>query len=178
MGRGGTFRRKKTYSFKDGGKKRYVCKVGRGINNNKFCDDGISKNKKFRQNTSKTFLRVKTMKLFPGHPPRSPYFIIYPAATTNSYCMAVKYSQKVKRGNINSFCFCLFFFWGGGKGGCVGVLTEQEIHLSIQNAENFLKGSLEFDNFLGEDGCPTRKCPFDLVCLTGHCRLLLLINFY
>ena len=44
-----------------------------------------------------------------------------------------------------------------------GVLTEQQIHLSIQNAENFPKGSLDFDNFLGEDRCPTRKCPFNSV---------------
>ena len=34
------------------------------------------------QNTAKTSLRFKTIKLFPeNRPPRSPYFIIYPAAT-------------------------------------------------------------------------------------------------
>ena len=60
---------------------------------------------------------------------------------------------------VYSFSF-FFFFW---RGWSVGVLTEQQIHLSIQNAENFLKGSLDFDNFLGEDRCPTRKCPFNLV---------------
>ena len=38
--------------------------------------------KTLHQNTAKTSLRFKTIKLFPGNrPPRSPYFIIYPAAT-------------------------------------------------------------------------------------------------
>lgn len=51
---------------------------------------------------------------------------------------------------------------GGGGRGVVLVfffMTEQQKHRPIQNAENFLKVPLDFDNFLGEDGCPTRKCP-------------------
>lgn len=67
--------------------------------------------------------------------------------------MVAKYSQKVKRGNVILF----FGGGGGGRGGGRGVvlvfffMTEQQKHRPIQNAENFLKVPLDFDNFLGED---------------------------
>ena len=116
--------------------------------------------KTLHQNTAKTSLRFKTIKLFPGNrPPRSPYFIINPAATPLPHQLLL-YGCKIQpKGQAREYqhIFSFFFFLEGvrGGGGSVGVLTEQQIHLSIQNAENFLKGSLDFDNFLGEDRCPT-----------------------
>ena len=77
--------------------------------------------KTFRQNTAKTFLRFKTMKRFPGdRPPRSPYFIIYPAATPLPhqlllYGCKIQPKEQVKENQL--------FFWGeggwGGGGGCL-----------------------------------------------------------
>ena len=69
--------------------------------------------KTLHQNTAETSLRFKTIKLFPENRPpdrrillSTQQQLLYP---TNSYCMVVKYSQKVKRGNINR----PFYRYGG-----------------------------------------------------------------
>lgn len=115
----------KKYSFKGGGRKRYVCKVGRGITNKtiswSFVMMASATINTFRQNTAKTSLRFKTINLFPGNRPPPPpdsrillstqQQLLYP---TNSYFMVVKYSQQVKQRDINSFPI---FLEGGG--GCL-----------------------------------------------------------
>lgn len=53
-----------------------------------------------------------------------------------------------------SFYFLVVVVGEGGGRGVVLVfffMTEQQKHRPIQNAENFLKVPLDFDNFLGED---------------------------
>ena len=90
-----------------------MCKVRGGITN-KFCDDGISNNKNTPPEYRKNVSEVQNYKTFPGKSsPRIAVFylstqqqLLYP---TNSYCMVVEYSQKVKRGNINR----PFYRYGG-----------------------------------------------------------------
>ena len=70
--------------------------------------------KTLHQNTAKTSLRFKTIKLFPeNRPPRDRRILLSTQQQllhpTNSYCMVVEYSQKVKRGNINR----PFYRYGG-----------------------------------------------------------------
>ena len=75
---------KNIYSFKGGGRKSYVCKVGGGITN-KFCDDGISNNKNTPPEYRKNVSEVQNYKTFPGKSsPQIAVFYYLPSSNSST----------------------------------------------------------------------------------------------